>query len=162
MAEVVGESACGVVPVRSCSTIKARPVVNWRRALLAPIATVTALSALAGGVVLVGPFRHHLTPPCPFHALTGLWCPFCGGARALWAAGHGDFRLMLHSNALLPVFVVAVGWGWLVWLGRATGWWSLPVPRGRAFSIAVLVALVAFTVVRNLPGLGALAPPGVA
>jgi hypothetical protein len=69
---------------------------------------------------------------------------------------------MLHADALLPLIVVVTGWGWLSWLGRATGWWSLPAPKGRAFTAGVVAVLVAFTVLRNLPGLGALAPPGTA
>ena len=120
------------------------------------------LCALTGAVALADPFRYHLTPPCPFHALTGLWCPFCGGTRALWAGAHGDFRLMLHSNALLPVIVLGVLWGWLAWFGRATGWWQLPDPRGKVLDVTIVVVLVAFAILRNLPGFGALAPPSVA
>jgi hypothetical protein len=69
---------------------------------------------------------------------------------------------MLHSNALLPAIAVLAAWTWLSWLGRSTGWWSLPAPKGRAFNITIGTALLAFTVLRNLPGLGALAPPSVA
>ena len=129
---------------------------------LGPVAAAGAAGALGAGIVLGGPFGHRLTPPCPFHAVTGLWCPLCGGTRAVWAAGHGDFRLMLHSNALFPVFAVALGWAWLAWVGRTTGWWRLPVPRGRALAVVAAAVLLAFTVVRNLPGAGALAPPVVA
>jgi hypothetical protein len=68
---------------------------------------------------------------------------------------------MLRCNALLPLILVSVGWGWLAWLGRASGWWSLPVPSGRAFNIAAGAVLLVFTVVRNLPGLGALGPPAL-
>jgi hypothetical protein len=69
---------------------------------------------------------------------------------------------MLHANALLPVIVLAAGWGWLTWLGRATGWWALPVPRGRVPIAAAIAVLVAFAVLRNLPTFASLAPPGVA
>ena len=119
------------------------------------------LAGLATVVALVDPFKHHLAPPCPFHALTGLWCPFCGATRAVWAGAHGDLHLMLRCNALLPLILIAVGWGWLAWLGRVSGRWSLPVPSGRAFNIAAGGVLLVFTVVRNLPGLGALGPPAL-
>jgi hypothetical protein len=68
---------------------------------------------------------------------------------------------MVHANLLLPLLIVGAAWGWTAWLGRSTGWWRLPLPRGRAFNVSVLVLLVAFTVVRNLPGMGALAPPSL-
>ncbi|HYA45311.1 MAG TPA: DUF2752 domain-containing protein [Acidimicrobiales bacterium] len=115
---------------------------------------------LAGTVVSANPFRRHLWPPCPLHALTGLYCPFCGGTRAVWAAGHGRFGLMLHENALLPLIALAVAWWWLAALGRATGRWRLPLPGGRLFNAAAIVILVGFSILRNLPGLGALAPLG--
>jgi hypothetical protein len=69
---------------------------------------------------------------------------------------------MLHANALMPAIALLAAWTWLAWVGRATGWWRLPVPKGKTFNVVALTVLVAFTVVRNLPGLGVLAPPAVA
>jgi hypothetical protein len=112
-------------------------------------------------VALVNPFKHHLTPACPLHALTGLYCPLCGGTRATWAAVHLRFGLMWHEDALLPAILVVAMWGWLSWLGGATGRWRLPAIQSRAFCVIAAVVLVAFTVARNLPGLG-LAPPAPA
>ena len=126
------------------------------------MAVVAGLGGATVAIALANPFKHHLTPPCPFHAATGLWCPLCGGTRAVWAAAHGDLRLMLHANALFPAIVVAVAWTWLAWVGRATGWWRLPLPSGRKFKVVIVGVLVAFTVLRNLPGWGSLAPPPVA
>lgn len=123
------------------------------------MAAAAAVCVLTAVVSWRDPFRHEVTPPCPFHELTGLWCPFCGGTRAVWAATHGDLRLMLHANALFPMIVVLFGWSWAAWLGKATTRWSIPVPTGRTFAIGAVVVLVAFTVFRNLPGFGALAPP---
>jgi hypothetical protein len=129
-------------------------------ARLRPPATAAGVvGGLTAFVALANPFRHHLTPPCLLHATTGLWCPLCGGTRAVWAAAHGDFALMLHANALLPAIVAGAAWTWLGSVGRATGWWRLPVPKGRSFNVVLIVVLVAFAVLRNLPGLSALAPP---
>ena len=135
------------------------PVFDRRWPTAGPVAAAAAVCAFTAVVALRDPFKHQVTPPCPFHALTGLWCPFCGATRAAWAATHGDLRLMLHANALFPIIVALVGWSWFAWFGKATGRWSIPVPKGRAFAWAVAVVLVAFTVFRNLPGFGALAPP---
>jgi len=139
----------------------ARAGASWRRP--GPLAAVAlGLCAATGAIAVANPFHHHLTPPCPFHAVTGLWCPFCGGTRAVWAAAHGDVRLMMHANALLPAIVLVITWMWLSRVGRATGWWRLPAPSGRTFNVVLVCVLVVFTVLRNLPGLGALAPPAVA
>jgi len=123
------------------------------------VAGAVVVCGLTAVVAVADPFKHHLTPPCPFRALTGLWCPFCGGTRAVWAASHGDFGLMMHANALLPAIALLLVWTWLAAIGRATGWARVPAPKGRVFNVAVVVVLVVFTVVRNLPGMGALAPP---
>jgi len=126
---------------------------------LAPAVTAVGLVAATTLAALRDPFQRHLTPPCPFHALTGLWCPLCGGTRAVWAAAHGQFGLMMHANALLPAIVLAVAWGWLTWLGRATGRWAWRSPSARSVGWTFAGVLVAFTVLRNLPVFAFLDPP---
>ena len=37
---------------------------------------------------------------CPFRALTGLPCPFCGTTRSLFALGHGDVAASLDFTPL--------------------------------------------------------------
>lgn len=48
--------------------------------------------------------------PCLFHALTGLYCPGCGGTRALVYLLHGQVgqSLIYHPLILYGVLVVAV------------------------------------------------------
>ncbi len=138
------------------------PRLGAVRPALGPALVAAGLGAVTAVVAVRDPFRHHLSPPCPFHALTGLWCPFCGGTRAVWAAVHGHLGLMVHANALLPVMGLAAAWGWVAWLGRATGWWRIPSPSTRAGAWAFAGLLLAFTVLRNLTGLSSLAPPALA
>jgi Protein of unknown function (DUF2752) len=84
---------------------------------------------------------------CPFHAATGLWCPGCGGTRALRALLRGHVVTALGFNALTLVAPLVA----LCWLVRR--------PSRRAI-VTAAVAVVAFTVARNLPvaPLRALAP----
>ena len=158
-------TAGAAVRARRVAVRARRVAVGARRvpvaALAGGLAPVPIVASAVAVVTVDSPFSHHLTPPCPFHAITGLWCPFCGGTRAVWAATHGEFRLMLHSNALLPVYVLFALWAWMAFVGRLTRWWRVPAPGGRAFYAVAAVVLVVFTVVRNLPGLDALAPPGL-
>lgn len=129
--------------------------------LAGAFAPVPAVGIAAAAVALVSPFTHQLVP-CPFHLATGLWCPFCGATRAVWAATHGDFALMLHCNALLPLYVLVALWAWLSHVGKVTGWWRLAGPSGRAFYVVAAVGMVGFSVARNLPWLSVLAPPATA
>jgi Protein of unknown function (DUF2752) len=40
---------------------------------------------------------------CPFHQISGLWCPGCGLTRSFISMGHGDFAGALQFNPLGPV-----------------------------------------------------------
>jgi len=108
--------------------------------LLVPALVVgSALTALA---YAVDPARVEWLPPCPFHQLTGLWCPGCGGTRAFHQLVHGNFLAALHLNpvaiSLLPLagyFVVRGEWTTVrpIWI------WSL------------LSVVIAFGILRNIP-----------
>lgn len=91
-----------------------------------------------------------LLPPCPFHALTGWYCPGCGSTRALHALLHGDLSQALAMNPLLvaalPVLAAmalnAAGWAPR---GSAGLWRALARPR------PWLWLLLGYAVLRNLP-----------
>lgn len=40
-------------------------------------------------------------PACPFHSLTGLYCPGCGSQRAISSLLHGNVYQALSYNSLL-------------------------------------------------------------
>ena len=50
-------------------------------------------------------------PLCPFHAVTGLWCPLCGSLRGLELLGDGQVLAALGSNLLLLVTLPVLAWG---------------------------------------------------
>lgn len=118
-------------------------------------AAVLAGAALAADVAFDPAQRH--VPLCPFHSVTGLWCPLCGGLRAADSVAHGQFTAALHDNALfvtaLPVLLV---W-WLDWFLRARTGAGYRVPA-RAAGVALAGLAVVFAVVRNLPFAQALRP----
>jgi hypothetical protein len=136
------------VAVRDRSTLLAGPVVVAGGTVLAVTAAVVAGHQ---GVALV--------PPCPLHTVTGLWCPLCGGTRAVQALVAGDLGAAVQMNLLVVLAVPVVLGLWVRWTAlRASG---RPAPFGtlsnRGMAL-VAVGLVAFMVVRNLPGLEALTP----
>jgi len=95
--------------------------------------------------------------PCPFHELTGLLCPLCGGTRAAFRLLEGDLAGSLGLNLLLLPLGAVVAYVALTNLSALSG--RLPPPP-IWLPKAIAVVLVAFTVVRNLPGVEALGPPG--
>jgi hypothetical protein len=128
--------------------------------LTGPVVTAVALGAATAYTFVRNPFEPGAFPLCVFYAGTGLYCPGCGGLRAVHTLLHGDVLGALSLNALailviVPVTLVALAW----WAGAASGrdW---PPPRLHPavwWSIAGLV--LAFTVLRNVgPLAGYLAP----
>lgn len=89
---------------------------------------------------------------CPMYALTGLWCPGCGGLRAVNDLANFEIGSAVSSNVLVVVlvFVLAIAWG--LWLRRRwRGVSGRMIVLSRAATISVFGVLIAFTVVRNSP-----------
>jgi hypothetical protein len=128
------------------------------RGLAAP--AMTALAVMAGAAVLgvVSPELPGHYPPCPFQAVTGLFCPGCGGLRAVHALVHGDVVTAVQRNVLVVVLLPCVVLAWVAWIRRRLHDPMAVWYPSAAASRALLVALVGFGVLRNLPGFAFLAP----
>lgn len=130
------------------------------RRLAVPVAVLAGAAAAFGYVGSVDPNHPGHYPVCPFLAVTGWYCPACGGLRSAYAVVHGDFGGALHDNALAVVGYGVCAVLWVLWAarearGRVGGgprrvrpavWWALGA------------VVIAFTVIRNLPFGTALAP----
>src|SRR5258708_37301922 len=86
----------------------------WWRGLSPGRNVLARLTAVASGLLVLAwlPMPHTV---CPFRMLTGLPCPFCGGAHAGIDLGRG------HPVAALRASPLAVGGGRAVY--------PLPMPR---------------------------------
>lgn len=127
------------------------------RAAGAPLAVAVAASTATAIVATADPGNGGFVP-CPIRGLTGHWCPGCGLTRATHHLLHGDVATALHLNALTPLLLGALVTIWFVWLRVATGA-GVPAAIRRIRPSSYVFAgsaLVAFTVVRNLPGAEAL------
>ncbi|HET7690370.1 MAG TPA: DUF2752 domain-containing protein [Nocardioidaceae bacterium] len=98
---------------------------------------------------------------CPLFAATGIYCPGCGGLRAVNDLTNADLLGAASSNLLFVASIPVLAFLWARWFGRS--WQGRPAMPGRERSqyllAAVVVAvLLVFTVVRNLPFGSWLAP----
>ncbi len=118
------------------------------------------LAAAGASGMLVGaaaiwyfdPSRAGFFPVCPLFSLTGFACPGCGMTRGLHAFLHGDIASALGFNALLPLFLVLFGFGFLTLVSYAARGKRLPFSLFRANALwPLFILLVVFGVVRNLP-----------
>jgi hypothetical protein len=147
--------------IRSMPDPAGRAAHPWP-ATRVPWALAAGTAAAFAADLAFDPARRHL-PLCPFHALTGWWCPLCGGLRSAYSLAHGRLGAAVQDNAL---FAAAVPVLLVLWLAWVTGG-PTQSPRLRALRAApgrrVLIALAItactlFTVLRNLPTMSGLRP----
>lgn len=96
-------------------------------------------------------------PRCPFHELTGRWCPGCGLTRGVAALIRGDVGAAIGFNIFTPIVVALVAAAWAAWMwpDRVRTLRTVQPTWWKGLAGAVLV----FTIARNLPGpTSALAP----
>ena len=131
-----------------------------RQALLGP--TIVAGTVAAGVLALSARDPHDAGSwgRCPLLMLTGVYCPFCGSLRAVNDLTALDLGSAASSNlllvGLLPLAVLMWGrWTRSAWRGSSLT--SSPHSR-RLAGAALGVVLVAFTIARNTPAGGWLAP----
>ena len=94
------------------------------------------------------------TPPCFFWELTGLYCFGCGAGRCLLALLRFDIYAAFRFHPLLILLLPFMAYYFCkLYFAFLIGRDLFPLPeiKGRAFGIAVLVAVIAFGVLRNIP-----------
>lgn len=123
-------------------------------------AGVTAAGAIGVGLLAtLDPNRPGHYPTCPFLFLTGLWCPGCGSLRVVHDLAHLDLLGALDRNPLTVLLVPVLAYAWVGWLLRLLGHRAPPVSRAPAAAVwGLLVVVVAFWVLRNVPGWTWLSP----
>jgi uncharacterized protein DUF2752 len=118
-----------------------------RHRLYGALGSGALLAGALGYVGLVDP--HHpgsILPACLFRVLTGWNCPLCGGLRMTHDVLHGDVAAAITDNVFVLVAIPMLA-GWML-LRRRYKKTLLPMPA----VVTVVIATLAWTVVRNLPG----------
>lgn len=95
----------------------------------------------AAGVFICDPAESRWLMPCPFHFLTGLYCPGCGSLRALHRLLHGNVAGALAMNGLMVLFIPVLA----AFLVRPH-WTRKPwVPK------IILIVIILYWIARNIP-----------
>lgn len=133
-------------------SVGADPATHVVRRAAAPLAL--GAGAVAGAALLVvrSPYVPLSYGVCPSVLFLGVSCPGCGGLRATHDLLTGDLVGAWHANPLWVVAAPVLLTAWVVWVvRRLRGAAALRPPSWLGWS--VLVVVVAFTVLRNVPGL---------
>ncbi|MFJ1702366.1 DUF2752 domain-containing protein [Kitasatospora sp. NPDC088346] len=129
------------------------------RRLGRPLAALVTVAIPTAYVAAVDPGSPGHYPVCPVLQATGWWCPGCGGLRCVHALTRGDLNTAAHDNVLVLVLAVVLAVFWVRWTWAALS--GGPAPRvafGARQTVLLVLLLVAFTVLRNLPPGVGLAP----
>ena len=130
---------------------------RWR-GVRAPLVLAAAGGATAVALLVRSPHLPGSYGFCPFLALTGAYCPGCGGLRAVHDVLGGDLAGAWAMNPLVVVVLPVLVGLWARWAWR--GWRGRPVaPPGTAAIVGLAVVLAVFTVARNLPALAPVLAP---
>src|SRR6476469_5728806 len=102
-------------------SVDARPTRSER--MLGPALTLGGLAAATVALHVRDPHVSHSWGLCPLYALTGIYCPGCGGLRGVNDLTDGHVGAAASSNLLLvlaiPVVVLLLArWTWASWQGR--------------------------------------------
>ncbi len=73
--------------------------------------------------------------PCLFHSLTGLYCPGCGGTRAVRSLLRGDLRMSFQYHPLVLYAVLVLFFEMFL---RAFKGWKTPLDHKKRARILIL------------------------
>ena len=113
------------------------------------------ISFLIIGILLVILFiQYNCRIPCIFHEVTGLHCPGCGGTRAVISLMKLDLHQALRYNMLvvmlIPLFII---------LFTLKNIFKVKIPEWVWYILIVI--LVVYGVLRNIPYFSFLAPTDI-
>ncbi|MFO7243402.1 MAG: DUF2752 domain-containing protein [Actinomycetes bacterium] len=119
--------------------------------LAGPLATAAVAAAGTAYIVAKNPHIPGATYVCPFYALTGMYCPGCGGTRAVYDLAHGDVLGALSMNPLFTLSVPLIAVLWVRWLLRGQGVQLREWPFHTWLAFVIPTVIVGFAVLRNIP-----------
>ncbi len=102
-------------------------------------------------LLVFNPASSGIFPPCPFHRLTGLYCPGCGSLRAVHQLLHGNLSMAFRLNPLLILSLILFAF-WLIYCGvLVLKKRPLPTVAVPSYGIwLILLIIVLFWVLRNI------------
>jgi hypothetical protein len=137
----------------------AEEVSTRRQRMRTPVLVIGGLAVVTLALRLRDPHEHGSWGICPSAAL-GVYCPGCGGLRAVNDLTHGDPLGAASSNLAFVVALPFIVVGLALWaVGRWRGHpYRVPMSMITPLAYASLALLGVFTVLRNLPVGSWLAP----
>lgn len=119
---------------------------------------VFAASLVTGSLLLIvllyrfDPADSNAFPPCPFHKLTGFYCPGCGSLRAVHQIIHGNIIAAFRLNPLAMILAPFLMYAFIRQLTGTLLTKPLPQPFIRPLWIWILLGIIIlYWIARNIP-----------
>jgi len=111
-----------------------------------------AIIILSAGILFfINPEKAIFFPRCPFHMLTGLYCPGCGSARALHHLLHADFARAFRYNPLIILLLPFLIYSYISYAASSMNEkYKFNLLIRPILILELMVAMVLFTILRNL------------
>ena len=124
--------------------------------LLSPLGKFGPPAVLLGLLAVVAFLRwsepaEGMLPRCPTASLFGVFCPGCGSQRTLHALAHGRLDAAVRVNPFVVAAIPYLLFGYVVWTREVFGRPYRGPRLHPAIIWAVVAAILALTVVRNVP-----------
>lgn len=123
---------------------------------LTKILKIALIAALLGDFIFIYYFFNPSTTffiPCPFHYITGFYCPGCGSQRAVHLLLHGDIWGAFRFNPLmvltLPILVYGLGITIANWIFGTSHRFMLFYSK--IFIFGYFGLAIVYWIIRNLP-----------
>lgn len=114
-----------------------------KRVILIPLGAVIA------GILIRFLIRHHVSYICPLYAITKIYCPGCGGTRAMLALLEGHILLAMHENpAVIILSLLAIVW-YLEQILKTMGKHKNLIPRNFLFWTILIALWIIWDIFRN-------------
>ncbi len=136
------------------AAVPVTPVRSRSDRIRGPLLSAAAVAAASLALHVRDPHVTHSWGVCPLYAVTGLYCPGCGGLRGVNDLTDGHLGQAASSNLLMvlaiPFALVVFGrWSYAAWTGRDVR--AVPALPS-AVKVGLVALAIAFTVARNVPG----------
>ena len=117
---------------------------------------IILLFLVVGNLYLLSDFQID----CPFHKLTGLYCPGCGITRCLTSIIHLEFYQAFRYNPyvflLLPLIISYIVYQIYIWVCDKEDYISKKIPK--SLLIIIIITLMLYSILRNISYFSWLAP----
>lgn len=156
--------AGGSVPTAPVPSVSGAGTVAYRMRPFDPTRALRGLGGFVGfGLAVSGLYASTgIGFPCPFRALTGWQCPFCGGTRLGTSLLHGHIDQAFGYNPAVFIGLVVITVLGMLWIVEALGGPAIRPPRRvtarlvrmhpTLWTALIIGSAAVYTVVRNLIG----------